>query len=138
RRTQHIKSRPHFFFVRRRSGQVMRKPLPQLCREQKTSVRRHLLNPQLCVLRPDRRIKTRVDLNRVKKLCQVFHFVKSLGLPLRIHVPLPVCVGPPCWPRPHDWSTAHANCFTASFVRFRHRGGKKYKVPTANRRKRPR
>src|SRR5262249_15211544 len=76
-------------------GHLMRESLPQFRRENKIPVRRHPLDPLLRMFRLRRIVKSRVDLNRVEKLRQKRGLVKSLRLLPRIHVPVPVRIGPP-------------------------------------------
>src|SRR5882762_3411871 len=74
---QYIEAGAHGAFIFRSCARVVREFLPHLCRENKTRIGGNALNPLLGMLRVQWLVKGSIDLDSVKKLCQVRGFMKT-------------------------------------------------------------
>src|SRR5262249_17897232 len=82
--------------VRSGSG-LVRKLLPELCREEEARIGRHPVNPLPAQVRAERLVKRSIDFDRVEKLGQVAGLVEVARPPRRINDSAPVRVGPSGW-----------------------------------------
>src|SRR6267142_4107728 len=95
---QYIEAGTHRALIFRCSARVMREFLPHLCRKNKARICGNALDPLLGVLLVQWLIKRSIDLDSVKKLCQVRGFMKTFRSRRGVHISSPIRIRPSRWP----------------------------------------